>query len=311
MRQQEGWLLQVIVVNANGTKHERLLGAASCAEAAEAASVVLATSLGAAESPTLVPTPAPNPNPVAAPAPDPSLGPVTTTANVAPGPAVPPSSAAPSTTTPLSIAPVPVLVGTPAGTAAATPPTVTPNFAVPTDQSHPAGGDASRASVGSVGGRLGLDTSLLGEAAAVVGLVGGVEFQRVGLRAFASATDSVEHAAPGTEGGARIALYAGGLEGCLSLLGVTLRLEGCAGGQVGVLRANGYGVAGTHSDSVFWSAGQGSAVLRWRRGSSGSFWLEAELVVPFRPLYIELANVELHRTPAASAQFWLGFNLDL
>ncbi|HEY6727946.1 MAG TPA: hypothetical protein VI197_28250, partial [Polyangiaceae bacterium] len=191
------------------------------------------------------------------------------------------------------------------------PPPAAPAVARPTERTPSPRAEASDAVRGSLGARLGLDTALLGEATAVVGAVGGIEFHPASVRAFANATDAVDHQAPGTEGGARISLYAGGLQGCLSLAGVTLRVEGCAGGQLGVLRANGYGVAGTHTDSVFWSAGQGSAVLRWRRRNSGSLWLEAELLVPLRPLYVELADEALHRTPGASAQIWLGFNLDL
>ncbi|HEY6728966.1 MAG TPA: hypothetical protein VI197_33380, partial [Polyangiaceae bacterium] len=74
MRQQEGWLLQVIVVGADGTRNERLLVAASCAEAAEAASVVLATSLTAAQpEPSVADAPAPDSNGSPAPAKTPNV----------------------------------------------------------------------------------------------------------------------------------------------------------------------------------------------------------------------------------------------
>lgn len=300
MRQHEGWLLQVIVVNADDTKNERLLAAASCAEAAEAASVVLATSLGATQ-PTTPPADASAQDPSATPPPATNVG----AASQAPIPphappsALPPPSAGPPAPGP---APAPARVATVASPADALP---------IVEQPQPPDAEAARWSTGTLGARLGLDTSLLGGPAAVVGLVGGVEFAPATVRAFASATNSVDQAAPATEGGARLALYAGGLQGCLPVAGTTLRLEGCVGGQVGALRASGYGIAGTHVDSVFWSAGQGSGVLRWRRGGTGSLWLEAELVVPFRRLYVELADTELHRTPRASAQLWLGFSLDL
>lgn len=302
VRQQEGWLLQVIVVGADGTRNTRLLAAASCTEAAEAASVVLATSLASAQ-PNATASQAPLSNSNA------SLAPPDTSFEHEPAPpksppAVPASSPAPAAR--VAPPPLPARVSV----VPVAPPPFAPVASEPVDQLA-RGAEESKGFAASLGARLGADTSLLGQPAAIAGLVGGVELRPARVRAWLSATNSVDHALTGTEGGANIALYAGGLDGCASLAGDTLQLEGCAGGQVGVLRADGYGGAGTHVAAVFWSAGQASGLLRWRRGTLGSFWLEAALVVPFRRLYVELADSRLHQTPAASGQFWLGFDLDL
>lgn len=289
-----GWRLLVIVVGVDGTRHERSLLAASCEEAAAAASVVFATSLGATPTPD---APAPNPALAAAAAQHTQPTAVDRTAS-APQPLDPLPSSPPSpATTP--VAPVAVAVA--------------PASSVGNEGSvgSPPLEEEATGLAGSLGVRFGVDTSVLGQAAATAGVVGGVELQPAVLRAFANATDSVEHDASVGRGSARIALYAGGLEGCLVLAGSTLRLEGCAGAQLGALRASGDDVPGADTDSVFWSAGQGGLVLRWRRGDSGALWLDAELIVPFRKLYVELSPVELHHTPSMSGQVWLGFALDL
>ena len=88
-------------------------------------------------------------------------------------------------------------------------------------------------------------------------------------------------------------------------------LEGCASAEVGRVLAGGLELQRARDTAApWWAAGVGLG-LRWNR-PGGALQALAELVLPLaRERYVVNTADEVHTTPAVTARFALGVDLDL
>ena len=115
--------------------------------------------------------------------------------------------------------------------------------------------------------------------------------------ATAAAFPSQRASAP-TEGrGGRLSLLAAAVRACVGG-GALLRAEGCAGGELDRMHAEGFGVSSPGAATRVWFAPRVGARLAWRAASFLSVPLTVDVLVPFdRPSFV-LENVGTVHRPA-------------
>jgi hypothetical protein len=156
---------------------------------------------------------------------------------------------------------------------------------------------------------LGIDLGSLPQAAPFAQIVGGVALDRFSLLGFVGATSRVVARVPGTSAGADIALYMGGMLGCVEVLRTRVRPVACAGVEAGSLAASGFGTARRRDADAFWSAALARAALELGLGDRSAISLGVTAVVPFRQLRVVLEPEEVHRAPTIAARPWLGLGV--
>jgi hypothetical protein len=264
--------LRVRVVPVLGDAKERTLLAPTCSEAAEAAFLVVATSLTHGEG-------ARDKN---------ADGPATERAAAAgaPGPPAPPPLLAP-------MAP-PIA------------PAERPATAAAKSSSEPPG-EARLRLVTSVYG--GAQFVSLPTPAAFFDLGLGLSLKRVLVSAHFSATLPQDVALPRTRGGAEVSLMAGGIDGCFLAIPV---LRGCAGFELGHIQARGYDVAKGREASAFWSALRLGATFAWPLGRHWAALANANIIQSFQSFDVLVAPSGAgYRYQLRSPGLRLGLGLEL
>jgi len=270
-----GYRLLVTVVTQTGGASERSVLAASCTEAAEAAVAIL-------------------------------------TAGTAPGDAQTPHSGSGQT----SRAPG-ATNGDPWGTENEAQPERTPPAAstaglAPNDESAASSSGGTGAGLPLrplLGARLGVDFGTLAAAAPFAQLTAGFELGRFVLLGSFGITGKVLEEAPSSAAGAQMSLLMGSLAGCWQVTRSNPVLKGCAGVELGSLKASGFGTAEARAGSAFWSAGVAEGVLDWHITDASFASLGVSAIVPFRQLHVSLSPADLHQTSAIALRPWLGLGV--
>ena len=115
------------------------------------------------------------------------------------------------------------------------------------------------------------------------------------------------------QGGGRFRLIVGALLACLSHTFGKVGILGCAGGEAGVVQAEGIGINRPRAQSVAWEAGRLELGLSRRLNAAVSLFIRGGAAVPLsRPTFtIDNESLAVHRPGAVSARVTLGAQLDL
>jgi len=115
------------------------------------------------------------------------------------------------------------------------------------------------------------------------------------------------------ESGGRFRLIVGALLACLDQSFGPVGILGCAGGEAGVIQAEGIGVNRPRSQNVAWEAGRLELGLTRRLNTAVSLFVRGGAAVPWsRPTFtIDNETLAVHRPGAVSARVTLGALFDL
>ncbi len=107
--------------------------------------------------------------------------------------------------------------------------------------------------------------------------------------------------------GGRVGLSTLLAQGCFAPYDRAWRLEGCAGGEVGVLSGEGFGAETVREQRRGWYAVQAGVGASWSPAPHLMLRAQGGAVVPLaRPRFLIEGAGEVHRPPAAGARLFLG-----
>lgn len=157
-----------------------------------------------------------------------------------------------------------------------------------------------------------LDTGALPPPGLGLGLGGGIAWRRLLIVAEATFLTSPEARVSDDDGG-RFRLFVGAVLACLDLPWGSVGILGCAGGEAGIVRAEGIGIDRPRTQNVGWEAGRLDVGLTRRLNPSVSLFARGGVAVPWsRPTFTIINDaVAVHRPDALSARVTLGALFDL
>ena len=138
----------------------------------------------------------------------------------------------------------------------------------------------------------------------------GLRLRSLGVAAEGFWIASQSGSVPGTNKGGEIGLWGGGVSGCYLVPQRWLRLSGCLMAQAGVWHSRGEGVT-TPTEQSDWWLGVGARLgATARLGSAAGLYFAADLVVPARRPWFEVAGVgRVFRPKVATERFSAGVEL--
>jgi hypothetical protein len=140
--------------------------------------------------------------------------------------------------------------------------------------------------------------------------MGGIGINRFSLRASGGLTLPVSTLIEGTRAGAEVTLIRATLGACYRLAdGVHTFFDGCAGGEVGSLRASGFRLDDARPGSAFWSAAVVEGLVGLRASTSLLLIGGLSAVVPFRELSVVAGTRPLHATSPFGGRLWIGVEI--
>lgn len=157
----------------------------------------------------------------------------------------------------------------------------------------------------------GLEVGLLPGSGGLVGLVGGVVIRGVRLEAGLAGSPLRSAPSPGGDARARLDRFAGALRVCPGWTSPRARLtiSGCLGGEAGVLRASGVGVANPSTVHAPWVALSLGPALRLRLAGPLGLRLGVEGVVALARPTFTVGTEPLFRVTPAGLRVNLGLDL--
>ena len=113
-----------------------------------------------------------------------------------------------------------------------------------------------------------------------------------------------------SQAGARFTLLVAGARGCWALLRGAVELSPCAGADVQVMRAKGFGAAQNYDASGAWLSAAGGALVRVPLGSWFALRADADAIVPLsRPTFVVEGDGAVHRPSSIGARAGIGAEL--
>lgn len=133
---------------------------------------------------------------------------------------------------------------------------------------------------------------------------------RTRVEAFGSLYGAQSQTTSLSSAGARFAMTAVGVGACHALIRGRLELSPCAGAEIAIVRASGFGATTNYETGAEWTSALGSVLVALPIGRDVAVRTRLDALAPLsRPSFVVENEGPVHRPPTLGVRAWLGAEL--